>query len=149
MAIELPTTHDARDDKGASSSGASLLSPEMMAIIHGSDAGKDKKAEYEKSLQRWVFELGRHDDAALTRATRYALRPLLARQVVDRVRRSEERRGRRVRGQLALVRQESLAEDRAGARLLPGGRARERRNRRDETMTLYSFDDYHVSLAAD
>ncbi len=73
MAIELPTTHDARDDKGASSSGASLLSPEMITIIHGSDAGKDKKAEYEKSLQRWVFELGRHDDAALTRATRYAL----------------------------------------------------------------------------
>jgi len=56
MPIELPTTHDVRDDKGASSSGASLLSPEMMAIIHGSDAGKDKKAEYEKSLQRWWTE---------------------------------------------------------------------------------------------
>ena len=33
----------------------SLLTPEMRAIIHGSE-GKDKKAEYEASLKRWWTE---------------------------------------------------------------------------------------------
>ena len=52
--------HDAREQHGEqavkeSSSAADLLSPEMMAIIHGSD-DKDKKAEYEASLKRWWTE---------------------------------------------------------------------------------------------